>query len=292
MVSFNIKWLGHYKDKENVQLAQFLAPYDLIAVQELVDPPFEGVYEDGIAYVQDQESLQFFKAMEQEGFSYWISNGDSGKEKNHIVGPTDEWSVVFYKATKLIPDSSRFYGFVDTPLVLNPVFDRVPYVFPFCSVDRKSTFSVVNLHLTQGAGAAAIQQRQKQFQHLMTWVKSQKERNQDFLLMGDCNVYRSEELFVVHQHGYKSLNSALKPTTTTQYSSGKGNPFDHCFYGDSSQYEIIGDSFQVLDLRAWLLNQKAINMMGIAPFKNGLFSYRYSDHLPIQFLYILGIDTD
>ena len=39
VVSFNIKFLGHYRARANAQLADMLAGYDLVLVQELVAPP-------------------------------------------------------------------------------------------------------------------------------------------------------------------------------------------------------------------------------------------------------------
>lgn len=42
VVSFNIQFLGHFKDRDNTALAALLTPFDIAVIQELVAPPFEG----------------------------------------------------------------------------------------------------------------------------------------------------------------------------------------------------------------------------------------------------------
>lgn len=292
-VSFNIKWLGHYKAKENQVLAEILKDKDLVVVQELVDPPVSGVYPDGQSFVKDDEAAAFVVEMKKVGFSYWLSTSDSGKKGNHKIGSSDEWGIVFYKPTILKADSSRFFGFVDGPLVLHPVFDRVPFVFPFKTVNGNSTFSIVNVHLTQGESSAAEIQRLAQLDFLAQWINRQKEANKDFLIVGDCNIYDSTELVTMKQKGFLSLNKELQATTASIYGTKKkGNPFDHVFYANVSIEDLISKSIVVIDLMKAIQSLNLMNMEGVEPFVGTIFSQRFSDHLPITWQMISGRDSD
>ena len=71
--SFNIKWLGHYKKKDDVALAEILRPYDVVLVQELVAPPFAGRYPDGTAFDADEGSVDFFQVMSDNGCDFLLS---------------------------------------------------------------------------------------------------------------------------------------------------------------------------------------------------------------------------
>lgn len=292
-VSFNIKWLGHYKAKENQILAEILKDKDLVVVQELVDPPLSGVYPDGQSFVKDDEAASFVLEMKKVGFSYWLSTSDSGKKGNHKIGSSDEWGIVFYKPTILKADSTRFFGFVDSPLVLHPVFDRVPFVFPFKTVKGNSTFSIVNVHLTQGESSSAEMQRLAQLDFLAQWINRQKEINKDFLIVGDCNIYDSTELVMLKKYAIESLNANLVPTTASIYGvNKKGNPFDHVFYTPFTTEDLRSRTSAVMDLMISLKLLNLPNLQGIIPFDANLFSQRFSDHFPITWQMISGRDKD
>ena len=82
--SFNIKFLGSSKSKDNARLTQLMMPYDLVIVQELVAPPYDGAYLDGVRYEGDEESAPFFDLMRSGGFSYYLSNENTGKTVNRV----------------------------------------------------------------------------------------------------------------------------------------------------------------------------------------------------------------
>lgn len=42
--SFNIQFLGNFKNKDNVTLSKILKPFDIVVIQELVAPPFPGKF--------------------------------------------------------------------------------------------------------------------------------------------------------------------------------------------------------------------------------------------------------
>ena len=45
--SFNIQFLGNYKKRDNEALADLLKNFDIVIIQELLAPPFHGVFPNG-----------------------------------------------------------------------------------------------------------------------------------------------------------------------------------------------------------------------------------------------------
>lgn len=289
--SFNIQFLGHFQSKENTLLAELLKDYDLVIIQELVAPPVDGKYKDGVSYKKDPESAAFAEAMAAKGFSWWLSDEDTGPTGNRTASTASEWWITFYKADKVKPDSSRAYGFVSSPLAGNTNLDRVPYAFPFKSADGKSTFTFVPVHLRPGDKAADRARRQTELTTLFNWVSSQTETNKDFYVLGDFNIYRKDEFTAFEQQDFRSLNSDCQFTNTKVYeSTSKGKPYDHVFYRTASVEDLVPNSFEVIDLRAELIK--------IAPdkvnstYNHDEFRQRFSDHLPIRFQIVTGKDSD
>src|SRR5215218_5480581 len=98
VVSFNIQFLGNYKNRRNEDLADMLAPYDLVIVQELVAPPHPGHFSDGSPFVPDPEARAFFDAMKAKHFDYVLSDEDTGTGPvNHLNSAATKWFVAFYK---------------------------------------------------------------------------------------------------------------------------------------------------------------------------------------------------
>lgn len=98
MVSFNIQFLGNFKNRDNNALAALMTPYDIVVIQELVAPPFAGSFPDGTDYRPDLEAQQFFDAMTAKGFDFILSEEDTGtNDRVHINSTATEWWVVFYK---------------------------------------------------------------------------------------------------------------------------------------------------------------------------------------------------
>jgi len=61
--SFNIQFLGHFKNRDDAALANLVKDYDIIVIQELVAPPENGTYPDGSSYNSDVQSKSFFDEM-------------------------------------------------------------------------------------------------------------------------------------------------------------------------------------------------------------------------------------
>ena len=75
LCSFNIKWLGHFKNRDNNALAAILKPCDAVVVQEMVAPPWDVTPEDdsGDVLKASQRSTDFVNAMKTVGFDgVWL----------------------------------------------------------------------------------------------------------------------------------------------------------------------------------------------------------------------------
>ena len=292
--SFNIQFLGHFKSRDNYTLAKILTPYDIVVVQEMVAPPVNGIFpSDSTKFKADVESAAFVAEMEKQGYSYWLSSEDTGPTKNHTNSSASEWWITFYRSEIVIPDSTRYYGFLDTTLIASSLYERVPFCMPFKSVNGGSTFSLVSLHLKPGNSVANRMRRADELNSLFGWMKEQKEANEDFLLLGDCNIYKKEEFIEFESEFIYSLNRNCVSTNTKLYEDPKkGKPYDHVFYNDNTKQELITDSFKVVDLMKIVKN---ISVEGLIPYEfyeHNLFRTRFSDHLPVSFSYIIGIDKD
>lgn len=289
--SFNIQFLGNFKNKDKVTLSKILKHYDIVVIQELVAPPFAGKYADKTPYNIDEESKAFYSEMTKQGFACWLSNEDTGPTKNHVNSTASEWWIVFYKTSKVHGDSTRFHGFVSQPLVANSNQDRVSFVFPFKSVKGNSTFSLIPVHLNPGDSKDDYNRRQVEFNYLFNWTKKQTENNKDFIILGDCNIYDASEFLSFKKLDFYSLNEKCKSTNTKIYEAKeKGKPYDHVFYTSRSKEDLILNSFEVHDLKTLV---KAINPNNvIEPYDHDDFRAKYSDHLPVSFKLVTGKDTD
>lgn len=291
--SFNIQFLGHFQNRENAVLADILKEHDIVVVQEMVASPKEGAYPDGTPYIKDNESAAFVSEMESRGYSYWISNEDTGPNKNHTPTTASEWWIVFYKDQSVQPDTNRCYGFVSSPLVNNPVYERVPYAFPFRSVIGKSNFTLVSVHLKPGDSSEENAIRQKELNTLFSWVSTPIESNKDFYVLGDCNIYESSEFIHFKEKGITSLNESCQNTNTKLYeSAAKGNPYDHVFYTTYSNEDLLLNSFEVIDLKQEIIQHSKPGQFSIDPYVHDDFRTKFSDHVPIVFKIVTGKDSD
>ena len=84
--SFNIQFLGNSSARHNSALSEVINNYDIVVVQELVAPPFTGSYPNGDSYKADSEAAVFFEEMTSRGFSYVLSEEDTGTgSKIHLI---------------------------------------------------------------------------------------------------------------------------------------------------------------------------------------------------------------
>lgn len=291
--SFNIQFLGHFKNRENAILAEVVKNYDIVVVQELVAAPLDGNYPDGTPFKKDLESAAFVDEMTKRGFDYWLSTEDTGPTKNHTPTTASEWWIVFYKKTAVLPDTARCYGFVSAPLVNNEVYERVPYAFPFKSVKGKSNFTLVSVHLKPGDSPLEKQIRQNELVELFKWTSNVTESNKDFYVLGDCNIYSATEFTHFKSQNITSLNEACISTNTLMYGDPtKGNPYDHVFYHSYSKEDILKGSFEVVDLRKAILDNSKKGQYTVDPYVHDDFRTQFSDHTPVVFKIVTGKDSD
>ncbi|MDE2725552.1 MAG: hypothetical protein OXI59_19450, partial [Gemmatimonadota bacterium] len=209
--SFNIKFVGLYKKKNNEALAQLVKKYDMVVVQELVAPPDNGQYCDGKPYSEDPEADAFFDAMSAQGFDYSLSCEDTGRgEKIHKAGSSTEWSVVFYKPDKLKIASDLPHGFLAKDRSAHPVYPRVPHAHGFRTIDGKMDFVVINVHLSPGRNKK--KERKAELLSIAQWIDRHDAQEEDFYIVGDMNIENAAELKAVTPRGFVSLNDECRKT--------------------------------------------------------------------------------
>ncbi|MBN2461084.1 MAG: hypothetical protein JXB60_05705 [Candidatus Cloacimonetes bacterium] len=289
--SFNIQFLGHFKDKDDIGLAQVLKIYDVVVIQELVAPPCDGFYPDASSYSADQEARDFLQAMTERGFSYLLSEEDTGPgEMIHKITSATEWWICFYKPDKVLPAPSLPAGFLANDRSANPYYERVPYAFALQTTDSKLDFVLITVHLKPDNNQS--ERRKQELTSINEWIHQHHAREKDFIILGDMNIYDQEELDYVIPPGFQSLNRKCLATNTNPASP---RPYDHVVYNPDFSIEVDSSSFQITDLRREM--KSFWTETGIAypgePYDHDLFRKYYSDHNPVSFIIKGGtIDDD
>lgn len=292
--SFNIQFLGHFKDRDDSLLGELLNQYDVVVIQEMVAPPVNGVYVDGTPYEFDMESARFHSVMTGNGFDYWISEEDTGPSKNHTNSSASEWWVLYYKEAVKPDTLNEPYGFLSETLVGDTIYQRVPYSFALKSADGSTSINLISVHLNPGGSSTDKAVRDKEFLGIYNWISMNAQVNKDYIILGDCNIEDKDELVSVESTSlkevYHSLNSECLSTNTKFYEAeSKGKPYDHVFLNESSTEDVINESFKVVDLRS-VLEEKGRE--DFFPYEHNYFRTRLSDHMPVVFKIITGNDTD
>ena len=175
--SFNIQFLGNSRSRDDAALANVVAPYDIVVVQELVSPPYAGTFPDGTPLKPDSESAKFFDAMRGHGFQYVISEEDTGSgDTIHRNGSSTEWWVSFYKPNRVVPANDLPHGFLAADRSNHDYFERVPYAFGFRTLEAKLDFVLISVHLQPGDGPANRARRAQELGAISAWIAS---HNQD-----------------------------------------------------------------------------------------------------------------
>jgi hypothetical protein len=274
--SFNIQFLGQFTNRDNVSLAAILSDYDIVVVQELVAPPFPLTFPDGTTARADDEARIFFQAMICRGFSYWLSEEDTGPgEENHLNNTQTEWWVVFYKPESVDPAPDLPWGFLDEDRTGNTHYERVPYAFPFRSSNGNADFVLVSVHLDPHSS----QRRLEELETIQSWVTLKNQTEKDFIILGDMNIQSCTELKNTMPSGFVSLNAACQATNTAR----NRKPYDHVLLQPEFTTEASGD-LVVVDLASvmrpyWTSDEPYPG----DPYDHNAFRVVYSDHCPIVF---------
>lgn len=295
VASFNIKFLGSRKDRDNEALASVVKDEDIVLVQELVAPPFPGTFPNGDPFVPEDRSARFFQAMTSYGFSYVLSEEDTGKaEHNHDNGTATEWWVAFYKPATVAVAKDLPHGFLSEQRTANESFDRVPYAFGFRAANGSTDFVLISVHLRPSAGKENVARRRDELSTIAEWVTEHDDGpEKDFLIVGDMNIQSCKELDAAMPSAFTSLNAECVPTNT----SVKGpRPFDHALYrAENTEAELdIDFGFHVIDLIATMRPLwKGPGPFPGDPYDGVPFESHYSDHNPVEFRFSnLGPDDD
>lgn len=291
--SFNISFLGHWKDKKADELAAVLKRCEVIAVQEMVAPPIPMNFPNGDSLPPDPQAQAFTEAMRAAGFSYVISPEDTGITRVHTSTTRSEFYIFFYRPEVVQPVREGMpNGFVDPLLIGNPVYDRVPFAASFAVLDpygnRKNDFVLVSVHLATKRGSRttedARQRRRGEIAGVWDWIREQRkigsERN--FFVVGDMNISNRQELTGIldssqHFDHVASLNEDGVPTNIA-----KTSPFDQAMF-DVREGEAVVPRLAVVDLRL---------AVGQPDLGTREFVMSYSDHDPIAFKVDLADDKD
>ena len=292
--SFNIQFLGLSTRRDADALAGVVNQCDLVAVQELVAPPYAGSFPDGTPFRPDVEAAAFFDAMKAEGYDYWLSEEDTGTgERNHRNSSATEWWVTFYRPAEVAAASDLPSGFLAGDRTNHPDYERVPYAFPFRSTDGQLDFVLISVHLQPGHSGSHRQRRSHELRTIVNWIEKQSSLEKDYLILGDMNFTDCAEIGAGAPGSLASLNEACLSTNTN---INGPRPYDNVLYDAEATTELDGGfGFVVVDLRdamrtAWDGTQGPYPG---DPYDHNRFRAFYSDHNPVVFrLTIPEVDDD
>ncbi len=282
--SFNIQFLGSSSRRDNPALAELVAPYDIVVVQELIASPSTSTPGSR------QRAKAFFDAMAARGFSWVLSESDTGRGTSlNNYSTATEWFVTFYKPGSVEPAPDLPGGFISSPLAANPNFDRVPYAFAFRTRDRRCDFVLVSVHLNPDDR----NRRRVEFDGLENWIASTltQTSERDLIILGDTNLQDGAELHANTPGNYLSLNDAC---VATNVSPNSPKPYDHVLFNPVATKEIDRVyGFQVINL----IDVMRLKWSGPGPypgdpFQQNVFRFYYSDHNPVVFRMVIPAQDD
>jgi endonuclease/exonuclease/phosphatase family metal-dependent hydrolase len=299
IASFNIQFLGLSPRRDDPALAMILRDFDVVVVQELASPPFEGKFPDGSDFKPDKEAAEFFQAMNALGFEYELSEEDTGPgPNNHTNRSTTEWWVVFYKADKVAPAGELPTEFLAQDRTDNEHYERVPYAFAFRTPDDKLDFVLISVHLKPNADGKA--RRKEELATIAQWVDGNDNQEKDFIILGDMNIQDCDELQDATPAGFRSLNDECEATNTNV---NDPKPYDQVMYRTAFTREID----KPFDFRVYNLIEAmrpfwnstdpypggSVNPIGMPAYDHDEFRAFYSDHHPVVFKMTMpAVDDD
>ncbi|WP_197722095.1 YHYH domain-containing protein [Sulfuriflexus mobilis] len=297
VVSFNIQFLGNFKNRDDTALAALLSPFDIVVVQELVAPPFDGTFPDGTAYRPDTEARRFFEAMTANGYDFILSEEDTGtKDKIHVNSTATEWWVTFYKPELVELAADLPNGFLAGKRGNHDDYERVPYAAAFRTLTGGNDFVLISVHLKPGDRNADKERREHELDAIASWVTANDDDEKDFFILGDMNFKNCAEIAAIVPTGFQALNTGTACLTTNTNVNGP-KPYDNVLHPASSTNGLVkGGQFEVINLIdamrvPWFedFNQP---YPGDDPYNHNAFRVRYSDHHPVRFRLLIGSDDD
>lgn len=293
---FNVQFLGNFKRRDNVALADLLKNFDIVVIQELLAPPFNGTFPGGGNYKPDKESEAFFKAMINQGFKFVLSEEDTGPQDNiHVNSAATEWWVGFYRNNKVRLAMDLPHGFLAADRSNNPDFDRVPFAFPFRSLKDSSDFVLISVHLAPDASGKL--RRKHELDAIKSWITQHDSKEKDFIILGDMNIEDKKELDNAMPAGFISLNEECKRTNTLINNSADSGakPYDQIMYRPLYTSNEINKEFEMVVLNLIKLMKPywvSSSPYPGDPYDHNLFRQYYSDHNPVIFRLKSCVDDD
>jgi hypothetical protein len=289
--SFNINQLGYYAEKNVRALAHVLANYDVVVIQGIVAPPYDGTFPNGDPYQPNGRVAEFFDEMTQRwGYSHVLSEEDTGKRLiNHSNEPWTEWFVVFYDPAKLEPAEGLPQTFLAEDVTANPVFDRVPHAFSLRHLATGFDFVLISVHLPEGSTEASGAKRAEELEAISAWIDGQTTRETEYIVLGSMNFADCSEILTCVPSECRFLNPTYSgDCLATDASLAPSRPYDGVLFTQRVEVDYVF-GLRVIDLVAGLA--AVWNPFG-EPIETSYgdlgFVRRISDHNPIVFKFQLA----
>ena len=296
IVSFNIQFLGNFKDRDDKALARLLANEDVVVIQELVAPPYDGTFPDNTSYKPDVEARRFFEAMSSYGFDYILSEEDTGTNDTiHLNSAATEWFVTFFKPDKVQYEPSLPKGFLSEDRSNNDKYERVPYATPFKAKATGDDFVLISVHLQPGTSKKDERRRKGELFEVAKWIEENDSVERDFFVLGDMNFEDCDEISKILPDALSALNAG-DSCLMTNTNVNSPRPYDNAIYPTSNTSSLfLGGQFEVIDLidemeDDWF--EDFTTPYPGSPYNHNAFRARYSDHHPVRFKVVLTGDDD
>jgi len=289
--SFNINQLGASEEKDVRALAHVLANYDIVLIQGIVAPPYDGTYPDGEPLQPNAVVGEFFDEMTARwGYKYMLSDEDTGRRLlNHSNEPWTEWYAVFYDPAKLEPADGLPRTFLAEDVAANPTFDRVPYAFPLQHRDTGFDFIMIATHLREGSAAEDRARRAAELAAIGQWIDDLPVDETEFLIVGGLGFADCSEVLGCVPDGCQFLN----PTYTghcvaTDATLVPSRPYDGVLFTQRVEVDYVF-GLRVVDLvgglaAVWNPFSETIE----DAYRDLGFARVLSDHNPIVFRFQLA----
>jgi hypothetical protein len=248
--SFDINELGYYAEKDSRALAHVLANYDIVVVQGIVAPPYEGTFPNGDPYQPSAHVAEFFDEMTLRwGYAYILSEEDTGKRLlNHSNEPWTEWFVVFYDPAILEPAAGLPQSFLAEDVSANPLFDRVPYAFALRHIATGFDFVLISVHLHEGVDEEDRARRSTELQAISDWIDAQTSGESEYIVVGSMSFTDCSEVLTCTPTDCRFLN----PTTSgdclaTDATLAPNRPYDGVLFKQRVEIDYVF-GLRVIDL--------------------------------------------
>ena len=240
--SFNINQLGAVPEKNVRALAQVLAGFDIVLVQGIVAPPYDGTFPNGDPLVPEAKVAEFFDEMTARwGYAYVLSEEDTGKRLIHHSNETwTEWHTAFYNESKLKPGGELSGGFLADDVTANPTYDRVPYAFPLRHIDTGFDFVVISVHLHEGANAEDRTKRAAELGAIFAWIDERTDEETEYLVAGTLNFADCAEILSCAPEGCRFVNPTHSGgCLATDASLAPSKPYDGVLFTQRVEVDYV-----------------------------------------------------